>query len=251
MAGHSKWHNIKLRKARVDALKGKMFTKVSKEILMAVKAGGPDPEGNLRLKTAIARAREVNMPVSNIERLIERASGAGDTQNYEEITYEGYGPHGVAVLVEAATDNRNRTAAEVRTLFNRHGGSLGEAGCVAWVFDRRGLISVPARGVDEESLLMAALEAGALDMQKSDGTFDIYTEPAALHEVREKLEAQGFTTESAQITLLPRTTVELDETQAQAVLALLEALEDHDDVQNVYANFEISAEVLEAMSSGR
>lgn len=249
MAGHSKWKNIKIRKGKVDAQRGKLFTKVSREILMAARAGGPEPESNFRLKVAIQRAREVNMPTSNIERVIEKATGGGDGSNFEEITYEGYGPAGVAILVEAATDNRNRTAAELRTTFSKLGGNMGESGCVAWLFERRGVLTVPVGGTDEESLLMAALEAGALDMKAADESFEVYTEPTDLHAVKDAVEAAGFAVEAAEFQQIPKNTVELGRDDAPGVLRLMDALEDLDDVQNVHANFDIPSEVLEELQA--
>ena len=249
MAGHSKWKNIRIRKGKVDAQKGKVFTKVSREIYMAARRGGPEPESNFLLKVAIQRAREVNMPAVNIERVIEKASGGAEGENFEEITYEGYGPAGVAILVEATTDNRNRTAAEVRSTFSKGGGNLGESGCVAWLFERRGVLQVPAAGVDEEALLMAALEAGALDLRPGDETLEILTEPADLHAVKDAVEAAGFRVEGAEFAQIPKTSVELGREDAPGVLRLLEALEDLDDVQNVHANFDLPAEVLEELQA--
>lgn len=249
MAGHSKWKNIRIRKGKVDAQKGKVFTKVSREIYMAARRGGPEPESNFLLKVAIQRAREVNMPAVNIERVIEKAAGGAEGENFEEITYEGYGPAGVAILVEATTDNRNRTAAEVRSTFSKGGGNLGESGCVAWLFERRGVLQVPAAGVDEEALLMAALEAGALDLRPADETLEILTEPADLHAVKDAVEAAGFRVEGAEFAQIPKTSVELGREDAPGVLRLLEALEDLDDVQNVHANFDLPAEVLEELQA--
>lgn len=249
MSGHSKWKNIKIKKGKMDAQRGKLFTKVSREILMAARRGGPEPESNFLLKVAIQRAKDVNMPAANIERVIEKATGSGDAENYEEITYEGYGPSGVAILVEAATDNRNRTAAEVRSTFSKLGGNLGESGCVAWLFERRGVLQVPVAGVDEEALLMAALEAGALDMKASDDLFEILTEPADLHAVKDAVEAAGFKVEGAEFAQIAKTTVDLGREEAPAVLRLMEGLEDLDDVQDVHANFDIPADVLEELQA--
>ena len=249
MSGHSKWHNIRLRKGKVDAQRGKTFTKVSREIYMAARKGGGEPESNFLLKVAIQRARAVNMPAANIDRVIEKATGGGEGGDFEEVTYEGYGPAGVAILVEAATDNRNRTAAEVRSTFSKQGGNMGESGCVAWLFERRGLIQVPMAGVDEEALLMAALEAGALDMKNGDEAFEVLTDPGDLHAVKVAVEAAGFQVEGVEITQLPKTAVELGRSEAPQVLRIMEALEDLDDVQNVYANFDIPAEVLEELQA--
>ena len=249
MSGHSKWHNIRLRKGKVDAQKGALFTKVSREIYMAARKGGPEPESNFLLKVAIARARAVNMPADNIKRVIEKATGGAEGENFEEVTYEGYGPAGVAILVEAATDNRNRTAAEVRSTFSKHGGNLGETGCVAWLFERRGLLSFTGSDLDEESLLMAALEAGALDMKADDEGFEVFTDPSDLHAVKDALEAAGFPSDEVEITQLPKTSVDLSREDAPTVLRLMEALEDLDDVQDVYANFDIPADLLEELQA--
>ncbi len=247
MAGHSKWNNIRIRKGKVDEKRGKLFTKLAKEILMAGK-DGPDPDSNFRLSVAIARAKENNMPKTNIERLLDKLAGAAGSSDYEEITYEGYGPGGVAILVEAATDNRNRTAAEVRHLFSKSGGNLGEGGCVAWIFERRGQITVEMEAEREEELLMAAMEAGALDMEAADeGLYSVYTEPTELHQVKEGLESGGVSCKTTEFTMLAKNTVAVDLETAPSVLKLTEALEDHDDVQNVFANFDIPDEVLEQL----
>ncbi|MHB2015650.1 MAG: YebC/PmpR family DNA-binding transcriptional regulator [Candidatus Xenobia bacterium] len=250
MSGHSKWHNIRLKKGKVDAQRGKMFTKVSREILMAAKRGGPDPEANLTLKTAMARAREVNMPLDNIKRIIEKATGAGaDAANFEEILYEGYGPHGVAMLLEVTTDNRNRTAADVRNLFSKNGGNMGEAGCVAWMFEKKGIISIPGSSITEDRLFELAVEAGAEDVRQADENFEVVTAPTDFHKVLDRLEKSGVKNESAEITMIPKTTVTLGASEARSVLKLLDALEDHDDVSHVYANFDIPAEVMEEVSA--
>lgn len=249
VSGHSKWHNIRLRKGKVDAQKGALFTKVSREIYMAARKGGPEPESNFLLKVAITRARAVNMPADNIKRVIEKATGGAEGENFEEVTYEGYGPAGVAILVEAATDNRNRTAAEVRSTFSKHGGNLGETGCVAWLFERRGLLNFTGSDLDEEALLMAALEAGALDMKAADEGFEVFTDPSDLHAVKDALEAVGFPSDEVEITQLPKTSVDLSREDAPTVLRLMEALEDLDDVQDVYANFDIPADLLEELQA--
>lgn len=246
MAGHSKWNNIRIRKGKVDAQRGKLFTKLAKEILVAGKEG-PDPETNFRLKVAVQRAKENNMPNNNIDRLLEKLAGSSGDE-LEEITYEGYGPSGVAILVETATDNRNRTAAEVRNLFNKNGGSMGEAGCVAWIFERRGQIRLKDDGQEEEELLMAAMEAGALDMEHEDDLFLLFTEPTELHQVKDGLEGKGIKVDAAEFTMLPKNTIELGRDTAASVLKLFEALEDHDDVQNVYANFDIPDQLLEEIT---
>ena len=260
MAGHSKWKNIRIKKGRVDEKRGKVFTKLSKEILVAARAGGADPDANFRLKDAILRARAESMPRENIDRLLEKARGGGEGSDVEELTYEGYGPAGVAILVEAATDNRNRTASEVRLFFSKGGGAMGETGSVAWQFERRGVITVPAttptgkkgapEPIDEEVLLMAALDAGALDMESLDDSFAIYTEPTDLAQVRDGLTEAGFKLESVTFTMLAKNTVTIGAEEAPGVLRLMEQLEDHDDIQNVYANFDIPAEVMEALEAG-
>lgn len=244
MSGHSKWHNIRVKKSKMDALKGKLFTRLSREIMMAVKAGGPDPETNFTLRLAIARAREANMPLDSIRKTVERASGGG-AASYEVISYEGYGPGGVAILVEVATDNRNRSASEIRNLFNKHGGSLGESGCVAWMFDKKGLVTLGPDVMHEDDLLAIALEAGAEDLKKTDDGFEIHCDPASLQDVKQVLEEAGVKYESAEITMVPKNIVEVGRAEAPAVLRLMEALEDHDDVQHAYANFDIPTEVLE------
>ena len=249
VAGHSKWKNIRIRKGRVDAQKGKAFTKLAKEIMMACRNGGPDPEANFRLKDAIVRAREASMPSSNIDRLLEKARGAADADNIEELVYEGYGPAGVAILVEAATENRNRTAAGMRGLFAKNGGAMGESGCVGWLFERRGEIRVEAKPADEERLLNAALEAGALDVESDEEGFVVFTEFAELHQVREALTKEKFKVKTAGFTQVAKTSVEVGLADAPTLLRLMDLLEDHDDVQHVYANFELPAEVMEALDA--
>ena len=247
MAGHSKWKNIRLRKGRQDAQKGKAFTKISRDILMAARQGGADPEANYTLKDAIQRARDASMPNVNIDRLLEKARGASEADNIEEITYEGYGPAGVAILVETATENRNRTAADVRLMFSKNAGNMGEGGCVGWLFERRGLIQIPAKGLKEEDVMMTALDAGALDMEVAEDAFLVYTEFTDLHQVRLTLMAAGFKIESATLTKIAKTTTSVSAADAPALFKLLDALEDLDDVVQVYANFDISAEVWEAL----
>ena len=248
MAGHSKWKNIRIRKGKQDSLRGAAFTKVSREILMAARNGSADPEANFRLKMAIMKARSVNMPLSNVKSIIDRAQGAAEAQ-IEELVYEGYGPAGVAMIVEAATDNRNRTASEVRLLFSKNGGNLGETGCVGWMFDRRGVLSVAREKHDEEKALEVALEAGALDLTSDEESFEVVTEPTDLHVVKEALEAAGFKVETASFSMIPKNGVEVSKADAPAVLKLYELLEELDDVQQVYANFLIPDEVLEELAS--
>jgi YebC/PmpR family DNA-binding regulatory protein len=248
MSGHSKWHNIRLKKGKMDAERGKTFTKLAREIIVAAKAGGGNPDANIRLRMAIQKARESSMPADNIKRAIQRGTGELEGANYDELTYEGYGPGGVAVLVEVLTDNRNRTVAEIRNQFSKNGGSLGEQGCVAWIFDPKGLISVTKDGVDEESVMLAALEAGAEDVRAEEETFDVVTAPEDLPAVRQAVEAAGLKYTLAEVTMLPRSTVQIEGKEAQQMLRLMEGLEDHDDVQHVYANFDIPESVLAALA---
>lgn len=240
MSGHSKWANIKHKKEKTDATRGKVFTKLGREIAVAIKEGGSDPASNARLRDAIAKAKANNMPNDTIERSIKKAAGELGNVNYEEITYEGYGPDGVAIIVQALSDNRNRTAGEMRYLFDRANGSLGATGCVAWMFDRKGqLIIENDNDIDEDTLMMQALDLGAEDMQVLDDVYEILCAPADLAAVREGLEREGYTFLSAEVALIPQNTVRLPEDKAQKVLDLVDKLEDNDDVQNVYHNLEI------------
>jgi len=241
MAGHSKWANIKHKKSKTDAQRGKLFTKIGRQIAVAVKEGGSDPETNTKLRDAIANARAANMPNDNIIRSIKRAAGELGNVTYEEITYEGYGPNGVAVIVQALTDNRNRTAGEMRYIFDRSGGSLGATGCVSWMFDRKGLILIEnSEDIDEDELMMQALEAGAEDVELEDELFEILTDPADFTQVREELEKSGYKIASAEVAMLPQNYVQLTGEQYEQALSLFEKLEDHDDVQNVYHNLELN-----------
>lgn len=251
MAGHSKWANIRHKKARADAQRGRIFTKLAKEIIVAAKQGGPDPDVNFKLRMVIQKARSQNMPADNIERAIRRATGEEADTNYEELVYEGYGPAGVAILLEISTDNRNRTAAEIRHIFSRRGGSLGESGCVAWMFDQKGRIVVDLEkaGLDEDSLMLRAIESGAEDMEVDDGVATILCSPSELESVQNALSADGVVVDSAEVVRIPKTTVEVDGDNAPKVLQLIEDLEDNDDVSAVYANFEIADEVLEQLTS--
>jgi YebC/PmpR family DNA-binding regulatory protein len=251
VSGHSKWSTIKHKKGAADAKRGKLFSKLARAIIVAAKEGGGDPAGNLALQNAIEKARSYSMPKDNIERAIARGSGAdADAASFETIVYEGYGPSGVAVLVEALTDNRNRTAAEVRHLFAKNDGNLGTAGAVAWLFERRGVAMVAADGVDEDELTLAAAEGGADDVTQDGSSFQVLAAPESLSSVRAALEAAGFTVESAELTMLPKTTVAVeDESAAKKIVRLMDALEDNDDVQDVYANFDIPERVLEAVAS--
>jgi YebC/PmpR family DNA-binding regulatory protein len=248
MSGHSKWHSIKHKKGAVDAKRGKIFTKLIKEITVATRLGGKDPESNARLRTAIAAAKAENMPKENIERGIKKGTGELEGSTYEEAVYEGYGPGGVAVLVEVLTDNRNRAVAEVRHLFERHGGSLGAAGCLAWMFSQKGLIVLPRDQTDEERLFEVALDAGAEDIKEGEKEFEVITEPTLFEQVRAAIEDAGLTPVLAEITMIPKTTTNLQGKNAQQMLTLMELLEDNDDVNHVYANFDISDEVMEAIS---
>lgn len=246
MSGHNKWSTIKHKKGAADAKRGKIFTKLIKEITVAAKMGGGDPEGNPRLRTAMDKAKSENMPKDNIERAIKKGTGGMDGVNYEETTYEGYGPGGVAVLVEVMTDNRNRTVSDVRSIFTKNNGNMGEAGCVSWIFDKKGLI-VFSGDTDFDKLFEAALEAGAEDVSDEDGQIEVITDPASFIEVREELEKAGFKHESAEVTMMPQTMVKLEGKQAESMLKMMERLEDNDDVQNVYANFDISEEEMEKL----
>jgi YebC/PmpR family DNA-binding regulatory protein len=251
VSGHSKWSTIKHKKGAADAKRGKLFSKLSRAIMVAAKDGGSDPGSNLALQNAIEKARSYSMPKDNIERAIAKGAGEGtDGSIFETVVYEGYGPEGVAVLVEALTDNRNRTASDVRHLFTKFGGNLGATGAVAWQFERRGVVLVPADGVDEDELVLAAADAGADDVERDGSTFVVSSAPEELMGVREALEAAGLELESVGLSMVPKTTVEIaDESTAKAVVRLVEGLEDNDDVQDVYANFDFPVAVLEAVAS--
>jgi YebC/PmpR family DNA-binding regulatory protein len=244
MAGHSKWKNIRLHKGKADLERGKIFGRLSREITIAAKQGG-NPDGNPRLRLAIEKARENSMPADNIKRAIQKGTGELEGASYEEVTYEGYGPGGAAVLVEAATDNRNRTVAEMRHLFSKHGGNLGESNSVAWQFERKGLIQIAAGEYSEDVVMEAALEAGAEDVQREGDSFEVVTTYEDLARVRGELEAAGITVASAQVDLVPQTTIELEGDAARRMLKLMDVLEDHDDVQKVAANFDIAEALLE------
>jgi YebC/PmpR family DNA-binding regulatory protein len=244
MSGHSKWSTIKRQKGANDAKRGALFTKVAREISVAARQGGGDPDANYRLRLAIEKARAVNMPADNIKRTIDKATGGGEGDQFEEIVYEGYGPGGVAVLVEAATDNRNRTAAEVRSIFTKTGGQLAGSGAVAWQFEPRGLIAVARDGVDPDEVALAAIDAGADDVDTEDPeTIEIFTAPADLERVRVALDQAGVPVDSAENTMIAKQTVELDSAKARQALRLVEQLEDLDDVQRVTANFDIPEDV--------
>ena len=246
MSGHSKWANIKHKKGKADAQKGKMFTKLGRELIVAAKAGGGEPANNFRLKIAIENAKAANMPNDNINRAIQKGAGGGEGTNYEELLYEGYGPGGVAIMANIMTDNRNRTAGEVRHIFSKNGGNLGESGCVNWMFEEKGQLSLPNGKLSEDELMLIALEAGAEDLEQVEEGFLVYTAPAEMEGVRQALIDQGIALEEAVLNLVPQNNIEItDLDQAKKIIKLMELLEEHDDVQGVYANFDI-AEAIEA-----
>ncbi len=238
MSGHSKWHNIQAKKGKADAARGKIFTKLGRELIIAVKEGGPEPESNSKLKSVIAKCKAANMPNDTINNALKKASSSNE--NYEEITYEGYGPNGVAVIVEAATDNKNRTAADVRHVFDKAGGNLGTTGCVSYMFNKKGVIIIEKESTDmsEDDLMMLALDAGAEDFQTLDEVYEITTDPSNFSEVREKLEAEGLEFLEADVQMVPTTTVKLDEKASEKMERLIENLEDLDDVSNIYHNWD-------------
>jgi len=248
MAGHSKWANIKHRKGRQDERRGKVFAKIAKQITVAARLGGGDAGANPRLRLAMDKAREVQMPKDNIERAIRKGTGEGGADNYEEVVYEGYGPGGVAVMVEVLTDNRNRTVAEVRHAFSKNKGNLGENGCVAWLFEAKGYIAVTKAGVSEDQIMEVALEAGAQDVGDGGDLWEVTTEPDEFHSVKEGIEGAGLAVESADLTRIPKTTVRTEGKEAEQMLRLMEMLEDNDDVQHVYANFDIDDEEMERLA---
>ncbi len=249
MSGHSKWHSIKHKKAAADAKRGKIFTNLIKEITVSARIGGGDPDGNPRLRTAVAAAKAVNMPSENIKRAIQKGTGELPGQSYEDATYEGYGPGGVAMLVEAVTDNKNRTVSEIRHLFAKHGGNLGENGCVAWMFHKKGYIVVEKTKADEDTLLNIALEAGADDMKESGDAFEIYTGLETFEVVVETLKGNSIEIASSEISMIPQSYTRLEGKSAQQMVKLMEVLEEHDDVQKVHANFDIEDSLLEAAAS--
>jgi YebC/PmpR family DNA-binding regulatory protein len=249
VSGHSKWATIKRKKGAADAKRGQLFSKLSRAILVAAKEGGADPEANTTLAAAIQKARDSSMPKDNIERAIQRGAGGGDADSYESMLYEGYAPGGVAVIASILTDNRNRTAADLRHIFTKSGGSLGTPGSVAWQFDRKGVILVDREGVDEDELMELALAGGAEDIAEDGTQWQVTTDPADFMAVRGALEEGGVAYSSAEQTMVPKSTVEVSEKEARQILRLIDELEDNDDVQDVYANFDISEEVLEAVAS--
>jgi YebC/PmpR family DNA-binding regulatory protein len=246
VSGHSKWASIKHKKASTDAKRGKIFTKIVKEISIAARVGGGDPSGNPRLRTAVDKAKEVNMPADNIKRAIMKGTGELPGVSYEEYLYEGYGPGGAAILIEILSDNKNRTSPEIRHMMTKHGGSLGEAGCVAWIFDQKGYILIEKTKVDEDTLMSVALDAGAEDMKNDpkEDNYEIITAPENMNQVKVAIEAKGIPVALAEVTMLPKNYAILDEKHAEQMIRLIEVLEDHDDVQNVYTNFDASDEVM-------
>jgi YebC/PmpR family DNA-binding regulatory protein len=249
MSGHSRWSQIKRKKGKTDVQRGKLFSKILREITVAARNGGGDHKVNMRLKAAMESAKEANMPHENIKRAIQKGTGELPGESYEEITYEGYAPGGVAVMVRVLTDNRNRTASEIRHVFEKHGGHLGASGAVAWMFDRRGIIQIDAAKISEDDLLGRALEAGATDMRRAEKTFEIVTGPAEMDAVRAALERGSVPVLQAEVSFVPQSTVRVEGKDATAVVRLIEALEDLDDVQAVDANYDIPDEVLEAISA--
>jgi YebC/PmpR family DNA-binding regulatory protein len=248
MSGHSKWSQIKRKKAKTDQARGKVFSKLVREITTAARLGG-DPKMNMRLKTAIEEAKAVNMPADTLKRAIQKGTGELPGETYEEIMYEGYGPGGVAVMIKVLTDNKNRTAPEIRHTFTKFSGNLGEVGSVGWMFERKGIIHIEAARVDEDELLGLALDAGAADMRRADSVFEVTAAPQDLENVRRTLEGRGVPIQSAEVTYVPQSTIRLEGKDAQQVLRLVEGLEELDDVQTVYANFDIPDEVLEAQGA--
>jgi YebC/PmpR family DNA-binding regulatory protein len=250
MSGHSKWSTIKRKKGAIDSKRGKIFTKIIKEITLAARLGGGDIEGNSRLRQAVLAAKNENMPRENIDRAIKKGTGEiGGGENYEEVTYEGYGPGGVAVLVEIMTDNKNRTVAEIRHIFSKHGGNLGENGCVAWMFDKKGSIVFEKNTVDEDKLMELALELGAEDVREEGNEIEVITDPSTFENIRNELENKGLKHLQATIGMIPQNTVKLEGGKAEQMLKMIDKLEDNDDVQNVYANFDISDEIVEKFGS--
>lgn len=250
MSGHSKWHSIRHKKAKVDAARGKIFTRLIKELTVAARIGGGDPDMNPRLRTAIQAAKSANMPAKNIDNAIKKGTGELPGVIYEEVVYEGYGLGGVALYISTLTDNKNRTVAEIRHLLTKYGGNLGESGCVAWIFEKRGLIKIPKEKYDEEELFLLAIDAGAEDMTSEDNEFyEIFTDYEQMEIVRSELDKNKVLISSSEHTLIPQNTVKLDGKQAEQMLKLMEVLDDHDDVQDVYANFDIDEEVMAKIAS--
>jgi YebC/PmpR family DNA-binding regulatory protein len=249
MSGHSRWSQIKRKKGKTDVQRGKLFSKILREITVAARAGGGDPKGNMRLKAAIESARGANMPAENVKRAVQKGTGELPGEQYEEVTYEGYAPGGVAVLLNTLTDNKNRTGPEIRHIFEKQGGRMGTPGSVAWMFDRRGVIHVDAERIKEDDLLEIALDAGAVDVKQVEKAFEITTAPDEMERVRQGLEQKGVPVLEASAAFLPQNTVRVEGKDAAAVLRLIEALEEQDDVQSVYSNYDIPDEVLDAISA--
>lgn len=247
MSGHSKWHSIRHKKGAVDAKRGRLFTKIIREITVVARQGGGDPEANSRLRTVIAKAKEANMPKDNIEKAIKKGTGEIEGFNLEEVIYEGYGPNGVAIMIDTMTDNRNRTTAEIRNILTKSGGNLGENGCVAWIFEKKGVITISAEKYDENTLVEIALEAGALDIKNENDTWEIITEPEDFVDVRTAFSGKGIEIVMSEVMRIPTTTVKLDEKNAGKVLSLMDKLDDNDDVQNVAANFDVPDEILQSL----
>jgi YebC/PmpR family DNA-binding regulatory protein len=248
MSGHSKWATIRRKKEKTDAERGKVFTKLIKELTIAARQGGGDPDGNPRLRSAILAAKAANMPAANIDRAVKKGTGELPGVSYEEVNYEGYGPGGVAILVEVTTDNKNRTVSEIRNIFSKNGGNLGEVGCVGWMFEKRGLINVDKGEVEEDKLMEIVLDAGAIDMKSEEGYYEILAPFNMFEEVKQALEQNKISYSNAELTMLPQTNVKLEGKEAEHMLKLMQALEEHDDVQKVYANFDISEEIMEKIS---
>jgi YebC/PmpR family DNA-binding regulatory protein len=249
MSGHSRWSQIKRKKGKTDVQRGKLFSKILREITVAARGGGGDPKVNMRLKAAMESAKAANMPQENVKRAVQKGTGELPGESYEEITYEGYAPGGVAVMVRVLTDNRNRTAPEVRHIFEKHGGHMGASGAVAWMFERKGIILVDAEKIAEDDLLDLALDAGATDMRRAEKSFEITTAPAEMDAVRAALEKKGVPVQEAEVTFVPQSTVRVEGKEAPTVLRLIEALEESEDVQSVYANYDIPDDVIEAISA--
>jgi len=247
MSGHSKWHSIRHKKGVVDAKRGRIFTKIIREITVAARQGGGDPEVNSRLRTIIAKAKESNMPKDNIEKAIKKGTGEIEGFNLEEVIYEGYGPNGVAIMIDTMTDNRNRTTAEIRNILTKSGGNLGENGCVAWIFEKKGIITISAEKYEENTVMEIALEAGALDIKNENDTWEIITEPEEFVDVRTAFSGKGIEIVMSEVMRIPTTTVKLDEKNAGKVLGLMDKLDDNDDVQSVAANFDIPDEILQSL----
>ncbi len=248
MSGHSKWASIKHKKGAADAKRGKVFSRLNKEITVAARLGGGDPGGNPRLRSAIQAAKAENMPKHNMERAIKKGTGELEGASYEECNYEAYGPGGEAIMIDCLTDNKNRTVAEVKHLFERHGGNLGEPGCVSWIFEKKGLIVFERESVEEERLLELALEAGAEDIKEEETQFEILTDPSDFESVKKAFDGEGLSYTVAEVSMIPQNTVSLEGRDAERMLNLIETLEEHDDINHVYANFDIPDEVMEALS---